>query len=420
VNEWQRWQGGGLDLVFQPIVSLSTYRVVGYEVLSRPYTASGQPLPVEAFFDSAALSGSAFMVDQTILQALTAFWQRYRLPVPIFWNVHPASVDAGILTVVRERFPASALIVEVTEKGDWGPATVPAIRDHQALGYRIALDDFGAGYSGLHRLIQVRPNIVKLDRDILQGVDQDTVKQQLIQAVTHLGRAFGFVVLAEGLETVSEILTCMRLDVDWGQGYYFAHPRDWSQGPEPDDKTLQSLVALRAQTILAEQAHTAYSPETRWARLLELMEALNHADSLADAICQGLRQAQSVSQAVWRVGLPSPQGWQWWSSDGLVADPVADIILQHWRVESPGRHSEWVNQDFYYGLPAAWEARAVAVWPMHGPLPGVLIGRYAVPNQWSRERQQWGRALCLVLGLALSAKASPAMRSGPVVERHSP
>ncbi len=401
---WERWQQGGrLQLAFQPIVSLTGLRVLGYEVLSRPYDYEGNLMAVEPFFDAAAASGHALTMDQQVLAALSRFVLNNALSVPIFWNAHPASIAGGILSKIRQQFAIHQIVVEITEKGEWPDAIIPMIASHQAEGYTIALDDFGAGYSGLRRLIQMRPNVVKVDRDIVQNLDQDRIKQQLVEAVVHLAPSVGFKVLAEGLETLEEIQTCMSLGVNWGQGYYFAEPATWESQPVPEREVLETLLVVRAQSILADQRGTAFSVEARWqalTRLLEVVEGL----ALPQAVPVILQMTESASCAIWQLAIFHEGSWHWWAQDYWEDESLGTAIIDRWIEEREGR-GDWIVQDAPEDTEKWLDARSVALWPIGDPVTAVLIAWYPIPNQWSPARVEWGNAVRQVIGLFLRGAA---------------
>jgi len=395
MNLWNLWSHHGLlQLAFQPIVALDTFGIWGFEVLARPYAADGHPLPVEAFFDHVAASGQALAVDQAVLRELAAFRRRTALDRPLFWNVHPASIDAGILDEAAEVFAPGQLTVEVTEKGDWSDRTVPAIKRYQERGYQVALDDFGAGYSGLSRLVAVSPDIVKVDRGIIRGIGADPVKQQLVSALTHLAAPLGFSLLAEGIETFDEAGACLRLGISKAQGYLFAKPEQWSGRTALDEDVARQLIILRAQHILADQASTYLSAEARWEGLEWLLMGLSR-KPLPQWPLTILDQAARIGGGRWTILRRTPSGWQdaegpWTRSEAAWVQALAQAWAQRDLAE------EWVLQDCPF---ASAVARSVAFWPIHAS--AVLVAWYDYPHQWSPSRVAWGRVLARTAELVL-------------------
>lgn len=399
---WNQWRSGGtLQLVFQPIISLENYQAVGYETLTRPYDREGRLLPVEEFFDDVAATGNAFTMDTYVIEALLKFYKDIKIKIPLFWNAHPMSIAGGILDEIRNKFTTGEIVVEITEKGDWPDSIIPILLEHQKAGYRLALDDFGAGYSGLTRLIAIQPNVVKLDRAIVSEVNRDRVKRQLVEAVVHIAPSIGYQVLAEGLETVEEVTTCSQLGVNWGQGFYFARPKPWDQNPAVDNGVVNSLLILRAQQMLANQQVSLVSAEQRWEILTKTLDLVLDlpSDRKVPYLVWSLKQGSSAS---WKIGHKHGKHWDWWDQSGFSGNEViADRIVQEWemhRFVTPD--NELLLQDWNGGLGLdEWEPiGSVGVWSSgEDDQDWVLVGWYGASNQWNVSRTQWPEVMKRVL-----------------------
>ncbi len=127
---------------------------------------------------------------------------------------------------------ASRVVLEVTER-----APLETIRDVttrvaqlRALGYRIAVDDLGAGYAGLTSFAHLEPEVVKVDMSLIRGIDQSLMKQKLLGSIIGLCRDLGIEIIAEGIETEAERDALIRLGGDLCQGYLFARPeKPWAE-----------------------------------------------------------------------------------------------------------------------------------------------------------------------------------------------
>lgn len=215
-----------LYLHYQPIVSWFERRVIGYEALVR---SSAGPLS-----NPAALFDAAERLDQlpNLSRAIRALCPE---PLPLgpndmllFVNLHTRDLldaslygDAEPLNAVAHR-----VVLEITERAkleqvdDIG-GKVSRLRER---GFRIAIDDIGAGYAGLNSFAQLEPDIVKLDMVLVRSVDQSPMKQRLIRALCTLCAELGMHVVAEGVETPAERDVLIELGCDWLQGYLFAKP----------------------------------------------------------------------------------------------------------------------------------------------------------------------------------------------------
>lgn len=222
---------GAFHPVFQPIIDLASRKVVGYEALTR--FDSGQS-PDLCFADAWAVDMGPALEIATLGAAVAA---APRLPAG-FWlslNVSPRLlVDPDRLSAVL--WPAECpIVLEITEHEiieDY-PAVRAAIR---ALGHdvRLAVDDAGAGIANFGHIIELRPNIVKLDISLVRGVNADLGRQAMVVGMRHFAAEAGCRLLAEGVETQAEADTLLALGVDLGQGYLFGHPEraeEWVSAP---------------------------------------------------------------------------------------------------------------------------------------------------------------------------------------------
>jgi EAL domain-containing protein (putative c-di-GMP-specific phosphodiesterase class I) len=152
-----------------------------------------------------------------------------------FVNVHP--LELADPDLYRADAPLSALasrvVIEITERASL--ATVGEVTDRvaalRALGYRIAVDDLGAGYAGLASFARLKPEVVKLDMSLVRGIDHDPLRQKLVDSIVRASHDLAIVVVAEGIETPAEREAVERLEVDLLQGYLLGRPQREFVGP---------------------------------------------------------------------------------------------------------------------------------------------------------------------------------------------
>jgi diguanylate cyclase (GGDEF)-like protein len=212
--------------VFQPLVSLSTGRILGFEALSRFPDPPGRG--PDAWFAQAARCGMAARLEAVALRAALSKPNR---PQGAFLsiNVSPSTLASPEVQAVLPP-DMSGLVVEITEHEladdlDSLEHHLAALRER---GARIAVDDAGAGYSGLQQVMRVQPDVIKLDRSLVQDLNTDPAKVALIDAFVRFARRTGASVCAEGIEKMEELKMLADLDVTYGQGYVLARPsEDW-------------------------------------------------------------------------------------------------------------------------------------------------------------------------------------------------
>lgn len=210
----------------QPIVTASDGALRAHELLVRTRDA--------AFPHPGALLGAAERLTalpelgRAIRAAAAALMTAGRLPADVFVNLHPLDLNDDALLDARAPLSAFAprVVLEVTERaslehvGDVA-GRVDALR---GLGYRIAIDDLGAGYAGLTSFAALRPDVVKIDMALVRGLDRDPVKRKLVTSMASLCKDMGTVVVAEGIETEGERGAAAEAGCDLLQGYLLGRP----------------------------------------------------------------------------------------------------------------------------------------------------------------------------------------------------
>ena len=217
-------------MAFQPIVDMRTRSVFGYEALVRGPAGEGAPRILETVntsnryaFDQAcrvkaiSLAAGLGLPDQGGLLSINF------LPNAVY---DPAAcIRLTLQTARKTGFPLDRLLFEFTEservEHDHLGRIIAA---YKALGFRTAIDDFGAGYSGLTLLAKFQPDIVKLDMELIRDIDTDRVKRLLVGGMVGVCREIGVEVLAEGIETIGEHEALLDLGVWLQQGFLMAKP----------------------------------------------------------------------------------------------------------------------------------------------------------------------------------------------------
>jgi EAL domain-containing protein (putative c-di-GMP-specific phosphodiesterase class I)/CheY-like chemotaxis protein len=224
-----------LWLAFQPILTGDGRQVYGHEVLLRSDEPNlTDPLQV---LEAAELLGSLDELGRVIRErAVEAFVQ---LPSDglMFVNLHPKDLADPALFLATEPLSsiANRVVLEITERSsleklDKVAERIAALR---RMGFRIAIDDLGAGYAGLTTLAQLEPEIVKLDMSLVRDVHTNDMKRKIIRSITQLAREIGALVVAEGVENQAELDVVVELGCDFVQGFYFARPERVSGSCRP-------------------------------------------------------------------------------------------------------------------------------------------------------------------------------------------
>jgi EAL domain-containing protein (putative c-di-GMP-specific phosphodiesterase class I) len=215
-----------LWMAFQPIVCWSEKRVHAFEALVRTDEPSlSRP---DHFFNAAEQLHRVQELGRRIRRSVAQSAVQAPPDAHLFVNLHASDlIDDELYDASAPLAPfAERIVFEITER-----ASLEKIKDIQermaalrARGYRIAVDDLGAGYAGLSSLANLQPEVVKLDMSLVRNVDQQPIKQRLVASLQTLGGPLGIRVVAEGVETVAERDTLINIGCDLFQGYLFARP----------------------------------------------------------------------------------------------------------------------------------------------------------------------------------------------------
>jgi EAL domain-containing protein (putative c-di-GMP-specific phosphodiesterase class I) len=217
-----------LWVAFQPIVRWSDKSVFGYEALVRSDEPTlGTP---GLLFDAAERLGRVREVGRAVRRVVAEIAERAPPDTMMFVNLHAADLSDESLYAATAPLSAQAphVVLEITERTSL--SRVSDVRlcmtRLRALGYRIAVDDLGAGYAGLSSFSQLEPDVAKLDMSLVRGIDASKRKASIVRSMlTVCQRELGTYVVCEGVETEAERDTLTTLGADLLQGYLFAKPQ---------------------------------------------------------------------------------------------------------------------------------------------------------------------------------------------------
>lgn len=217
---------------FQPIIHLQTRQIYGYEGLIRGPINTVLHAPTR-LFEAATSAGRLAELDLLCRRVVIKRFAQLGLSGRLFINVDPYSLlhehfrEGQTLELIEQAgINPSQVIIELTETQPVEDIQLmrQAMIHYREMGFRVALDDLGAGYSGLKLWSEIRPDIVKIDRHFIQGIDEDRTKQQFVNAILKTATALGARVITEGVETEREYATLRKIGVEMVQGFYFCRP----------------------------------------------------------------------------------------------------------------------------------------------------------------------------------------------------
>jgi EAL domain-containing protein (putative c-di-GMP-specific phosphodiesterase class I) len=215
--------------LFQPIVTLDGGTLVAYEALGRG-TATYLPSSPGSLFEVASSVGREQALSRLLREGALEQARAAGLALPLFLNLHPAEFS-GVewLAELRDALglqPSIDLVIELSEQLEMPAASLRALRaDLDAIGVRLAYDDFGAGLARINELAEAPAHFLKFDYALIHGLDEaGEAKRGLVGALVDAARSLGMTTLAEGIEAEGEAQVCRELGFELGQGYLFGRP----------------------------------------------------------------------------------------------------------------------------------------------------------------------------------------------------
>ena len=212
------------SIVYQPVWDIASGQAVGFECLSRFSALPNRP-PNEWFGEAAEVGLGAALELAAIrvaLGALASLPDRLHLAM----NASAETIMSREFADLMNASPPERVVIEITEHTDVDDYEdlLLALQPLRKRGFRLAIDDAGAGYSSLRHILNLRPDYIKLDIDLIRHIDIDPARRALASALITFARDTGSIIIAEGVETASEFATLRSLGVEQAQGYFLGRP----------------------------------------------------------------------------------------------------------------------------------------------------------------------------------------------------
>ena len=227
-------------VVFQPIIDINSDTAIGAEALTR-FKERGRS--VSQWLSDAETVGLLVPLELALARAALLELPNLEPDLALAVNVSPATVLSGRLHEIFTGLDAERVILELTERApvDDYPALRVALSRWRERGMRLAVDDAGGGYSSFAHIIELAPELIKLDASLVRDLHTSTHRQALVRAVIGFAEEMGVKVVAEGVETEPELVVLRRLGVHLAQGFHLGRPKSLSEQAE-----LTPAVDLRA------------------------------------------------------------------------------------------------------------------------------------------------------------------------------
>lgn len=225
---------GDITSLFQPIVSLSERLILGYEALTRGPSNTALHSPIN-LLAAARHAGRLNELEMICRENACRRYSQQKLQGKLFLNVSPETlletthIPGRTLALLQKyRIPADRVVIELTEQTPTDDFELldAALHHYRNMGFSIALDDLGAGYSSLRMWSELRPDYVKIDRYFIDGIHRDAIKREFVESIMKIARASRTQVIAEGIELSEELRVLSDMGIDLVQGYLLGRPEE--------------------------------------------------------------------------------------------------------------------------------------------------------------------------------------------------
>ncbi len=226
-------ENGALTTHFQPIIDIKSNTIYGYESLARGVDEDNSLISPDKLFSWAREGDMLFYLDRACRETSLKTAAVKNIHSKVFINFIPTAIydpahclKSTVQWAKQLDFDPRNIIFEVIESDyvEDLDHLKRILEFYKSQGFMVALDDVGSGYSSLNMIAKLLPNIVKIDRAIIDGIDTNSVNQSIFRAITQIAKENGIIVLAEGIERAEELAFCAKEGADLAQGYYFGKP----------------------------------------------------------------------------------------------------------------------------------------------------------------------------------------------------
>lgn len=251
-----------LNAVFQPIIDMKTAEVIGHEGLIRGPADSPLHSPMK-LFNTARNYGMVTELEYLARREVLQSFFNLAGTGKIFLNISPdvlMSKDSRVgetLKYIEEiGLSPRQVVIELTENA--ATTDYPLLRDaahyYRAMGFEIAIDDLGEGFSGLRMWSELRPDYVKIDQHFIQGINHDPLKLQFVRSIQEIAKKSGARIIAEGIESERELITIRDIGIAFGQGYHITRPQS---------QPVNQIPPQIKQALVTQHVFNSYTPNQR-------------------------------------------------------------------------------------------------------------------------------------------------------------
>ncbi|HBR06391.1 MAG TPA: GGDEF domain-containing protein, partial [Desulfovibrio sp.] len=247
----------GVSAFYQPILDFSSGSIMGWEALARGPAGTSFQSPI-MLFELAEQLERLFALEELCREKAITNLGEIAPDQRLFLNIHPRTMVDPEFTpgktlslLERAGMKPANIVFEITERHslqDFG-LFYRTLEHYRSQGFQVAVDDVGAGYSGLSSIAEIQPDFIKIDMSLVSNVDRDPVKRALLETITTFAEKIGSKIIAEGIETRAQAICLLDIGVHYGQGYFLARPAFPRPGLAVDADELRLVGDLSQKSL---------------------------------------------------------------------------------------------------------------------------------------------------------------------------
>jgi EAL domain-containing protein (putative c-di-GMP-specific phosphodiesterase class I)/GGDEF domain-containing protein len=247
----------GVSAFYQPILDFSSGSIMGWEALARGPAGTSFQSPI-MLFELAEQLERLFALEELCREKAITNLGEIAPDQRLFLNIHPRTMVDPEFTpgktlslLERAGMKPANIVFEITERHslqDFG-LFYRTLEHYRSQGFQVAVDDVGAGYSGLSSIAEIQPDFIKIDMSLVNNVDRDPVKRALLETITTFAEKIGSKIIAEGIETRAQAICLLDIGVHYGQGYFLARPAFPRPGLAVDADELRLVGDLSQKSL---------------------------------------------------------------------------------------------------------------------------------------------------------------------------
>lgn len=236
-------KGKRISILFQPIISLVSAKILGFECFSRGPSNSNL-ISFPSLFEEAKKSGLELDLECLCHRTALQTFAKLRLPGKLFLNLTPECIMHPLFNnlqledlIIECGLSRDDIVIELTEYhlNYQKEPILEALKYYHSRNFKIAMDDLGEGISSLRLWLDLRPEFVKIDKYFIQGIAEDDLRQEFIKSIASMAKKAGTSIIGEGIENQADMVFTKKLGIEYGQGYYIEKPKHVPGGFIPTD-----------------------------------------------------------------------------------------------------------------------------------------------------------------------------------------